>query len=385
MYEAIIQIREANSFINYLVYKLYPSFCNQLMCKSCRVSIVVMPLVLKSLNKLQPYILYLTVSQNIPTMLLVVVYFSVLVPAASMNYIPAAYSQNQLSSFQVEAKALDDIPVRKVKVGDIDIAYRQLGKSTNSKPIVLINGQSTTMDMWSPSLIRELSSNRTVVIFDNRGVGESTVGIREFSISQFANDTVGLLDALKIEKADVLGSSMGSFIAQELALKNPNRVNSLILSGSSCGGKAAIPPSPKVLQALNATIANTASSTTREEIDRITSTLFPSDWFKSNPNYHNYIPFPKEPVSPQIIKRQQEAIINWFSVGTCNALSNITQHTLIIVGTDDMWTPAANSLMIAQKIPGAWLVQIRDAGHGLIYQFPDKFSKVVLTFLNTLG
>ena len=87
------------------------------------------------------------------------------------------------------------------------------------------------------------------------------------------------------------------------------------------------------------------------EIDRITSTLFPSDWFKAHPNYQNYVPLPKEPPSPQIVKRQQEATINWFSIGTCNALSNITQPTLLTVGTDDMWTPAANSLMMAQKIP----------------------------------
>ncbi|MDQ3837822.1 MAG: alpha/beta hydrolase, partial [Thermoproteota archaeon] len=80
-----------------------------------------------------------------------------------------------------------------------------------------------------PTLLKELSSNRSVIIFDNRGAGESTAGTKEFSINQFANDTLGLFDALKIEKADVLGSSMSSFIAQELALKNPNRINNLIL------------------------------------------------------------------------------------------------------------------------------------------------------------
>jgi pimeloyl-ACP methyl ester carboxylesterase len=316
-------------------------------------------------------------------MILVIVYFGLLVPNASLNYVPAAYSQNQVSSFQAEVKAIDDIPTRKVKVGDIDIAYKQIGNYTD-KPIVLINGLSTTMDMWSPTLLKELSSsNRTVIIFDNRGAGESSARTREFSINQFANDTAGLLDALKIEKADILGSSMGSFIAQELALMNPNRVDNLILYASSCGGKQAIPPSPQVLQAVD-TITNT-SSPTQEEIDRITSTLFPPDWFKANPNYQNYIPLPKESVSPDIIQRQEEAIVSWLATGTCNALSNITQPTLVIVGTDDIWTPAANSLMIVEKIPAAWLVQIRDAGHGLMYQFPDKFSKVVSTFLQTVS
>jgi pimeloyl-ACP methyl ester carboxylesterase len=164
---------------------------------------------------------------------------------------------------------------------------------------------------------------------------------------------------------------------------NPNRVDNLILYASSCGGKEAIPPSPQVLQAVDA-ITNTLSPT-QEEIDRITSTVFPPDWFKVNPNYQNYIPLPKELVSPDIIQRQEEAIVSWFATGTCNTLSNITQPTLVIVGTDDIWTPAANSLMIVEKIPAAWLVQIRDAGHGLMYQYPDKFSKVVSTFLQTVS
>ena len=92
-----------------------------------------------------------------------------------------------------------------------------------------------------------------------------------------------------------------------------------------------------VIQAI-AAITDTTSRPTQEKIDRITSTLFPSDWFKAHPNYQNYVPLPKEPLSPQIIKRQQEATINWFSTGTCNALSNITQPTLLIVGADDMLT-----------------------------------------------
>jgi pimeloyl-ACP methyl ester carboxylesterase len=319
------------------------------------------------------------------TMLLVILYFGFLASNAGLNYVHAAYSQNQSSSFQAEVNVLDNMPAQKVKVGDIDIAYKQLGNNTD-KPIVLINGLSTTMDMWSPTLLKELSSNRTVIIFDNRGAGESTAGTKEFSINQFANDTADLLDALKIEKADILGSSMGSFIAQELALKNPNRVNNLILYASSCGGKEAIPPSPQVLQAVDAiTNTNTSSSPTQEEIDRITSTVFPPDWFKANPNYQNYIPLPAESVSSEIIQRQEEAIVSWFATGTCNVLPNITQPTLVIVGTEDIWTPAANSLMIAEKIPGAWLVQIRDAGHGLMYQFPDKFSKAVSTFLQIVS
>src|ERR687891_57588 len=157
---------------------------------------------------------------NSQMIFLVILYFVFLTPTTSFNHIPVAYSQNQSSSFQVEAKALDDMPTRKVRVGDIDIAYKQFGNISNT-PIVLITGCCTTMDMWNPSVIKELSLSRTVIIFDNRGAGETTLGTNEFSINQFANDTIGLLEALKIQKADVFGISMGSIIAQELALMSP--------------------------------------------------------------------------------------------------------------------------------------------------------------------
>ena len=82
-------------------------------------------------------------------------------------------------------------------------------------PILLIQGVGGSMDSWEPSILKELSSNHTVIIFDNRGVGNPTTGTKQFSIQQFANDTVGLLDGLKIQKANVLGQSMGSIIAQQ--------------------------------------------------------------------------------------------------------------------------------------------------------------------------
>jgi pimeloyl-ACP methyl ester carboxylesterase len=132
----------------------------------------------------------------------------------------AAYGKGQNSSFQADAAAIDNMPAKKVKVGDIDMAYKRLGNSSNT-PIVLIIGCCTTMDMWNPSVLKELSLNRSVIIFDNRGAGETMLGTREFSISQFVDDTVGLLDQLKIPKADIFGISMGSIIAQELALMNP--------------------------------------------------------------------------------------------------------------------------------------------------------------------
>src|SRR5215217_5386332 len=212
------------------------------------------------------------------------------------SFVPA-YSQGQninstsspSSSFQSKAAMIDNIPSQKVTVGDINIAYKQLGKS-NAKPIILITGLGATMDVWDPLLLEKLSSsNYTVIIFDNRGTGESTAGTKEFSISQFANDTVGLIEALKIDKADVLGWSMGSFIAQELALTNPDKVSSLIIYASSCDGEEAEPPRPEVIQ----TFSNT-SITPPELGQKLISLLFPTDWFKSKSRYQNNFPITKD-------------------------------------------------------------------------------------------
>ena len=119
-----------------------------------------------------------------------------------------------------------------VQVGDIDVAYKVLGKG---EPIVLIPGGSAGMNAWDPSFINDLSSNHTVILFDPRGVGNTTIGSKPYTVEQLANDTAGLLDALKIQNANVLGYSLGSYTAQQLALTYPEKVSRLILAGSSCG------------------------------------------------------------------------------------------------------------------------------------------------------
>ena len=124
--------------------------------------------------------------------------------------------------------------IKTVTVGDIAIAFKVFGEG---KPIVLISGSGNVMDVWPPFLLQELSKKHKVVIFDNRGVGNTTSGINPFSVEQFANDTAGLMDALNIQKADVLGFSMASFVAQQLTLTHPEKVDRLVLYGASCGGQ----------------------------------------------------------------------------------------------------------------------------------------------------
>ena len=302
-----------------------------------------------------------------------------------------AYGQpDQMKSNVTNSLNTQNIPVKKVHVGDIDIAYKTFGKGD---PFLLISGAGGTMNAWEPSTLRDLSTNHTVIIFDNRGVGNTTAGTKPFSIQQFAIDTAGLLDALKIQKADVLGFSMGSFVAQQLTVTHPEKVNRLMPVGASCGGKEAIPQNPQVtkigIDLYNKYINNI--SIDPKEVKTLLSLSLGSGWMKLHPNYLETIPIPKlkdlfAGNTPNTALQQFKSVQSWMSTswgGICDSLSKISKPTLIITGTDDNIVPTANSLIIAGKIPGAWLVQIKDAGHQLISQYPDKFNKVLQTFLST--
>jgi pimeloyl-ACP methyl ester carboxylesterase len=104
------------------------------------------------------------------------------------------------------------------------------------------------MDAWDPSFLTGLSSNHTVIVFDSRGITNTTTGIKPYTIQQLANDTAGLLDALKIPKADVMGHSLGSIIAQEFTISHPENGSRLILVSSTCGGKEGIPKPAEFLK-----------------------------------------------------------------------------------------------------------------------------------------
>jgi pimeloyl-ACP methyl ester carboxylesterase len=264
---------------------------------------------------------------------------------------------------------------RIVPAGDIRIAYKTMGQG---EPLVLIMGYSGTMDLWSPEVLRELAARRQVIVFDNRGMGKTTAGDREFSIQLFADDTVRLLDALNIKRAHVLGWSMGSAVALELALAYPERVGKLVLYAANCGGKEAIPPDPMTLKTLTDT-----SGTTREIGERLLKTLFPPNWMKEHPDPRTYFPTVEETISAENVGRQAQAVARW--KGVFERLEKITQPTLLITGAEDRITPAGNSLTLAQKIPGAWVVQLKGSGHGAMYQDPRNFSKILLTFLETSG
>gem|GEM_PF-593680 len=270
-----------------------------------------------------------------------------------------------------------------IQVGDINIAYKRFGQG---KPILFISGTSQTKDAWEPTLLSELAAtNHTVIVFDNRGMGETTIGTRPFSIEQFANDTAGLLDALQVEKPDVFGASLGSFVAQELALHYPQRVDRLVLSAGYCGGNEAVYPSGQAAETLM-TLASPEvlhNMTAEQQAMILAPIMFPPGWLEEHPEILNSVIqlAPVRSATPEIIQQQGLAVGTW--KGSCDRLSSIMQPTLVIVGDQDLLAPPANSVMMAQRIPNSWLVLLEGTGHGAMWQVPNEFTAYIQNFLET--
>jgi pimeloyl-ACP methyl ester carboxylesterase len=324
-----------------------------------------------------------------------VIFLFVLIIPTSMivTNTPLVYGQtNQSIEENEDLLNIQDIPAKKVHVGDIEIAYKMLGKGD---PILLFNGASDGMDAWDPSFPRILSSNHTVIAFDSRGLGNTTTGSKPYTYQQLANDSAELLDALKIPKADVLGYSLGSYIAQQLAIMYPDKVNSLVLVGSSCGGKDHTPKPPEFLK-LQSEIVNKSLnnvSISQEEMKGLVSASLGSGWIRLHPESLENIPTlqqAKPGLSPDALNNQNNVGKHWEDnpnwSGACDELAKTTRPTLVITGTDDNnYQPHVNSLKIVEKIPGAWLVQIKDAGHAVMDQYPEEIGKIVNTFLSTIS
>jgi pimeloyl-ACP methyl ester carboxylesterase len=276
-----------------------------------------------------------------------------------------------------------------IQVGDIDIAYKMSG---NGEPILLISGASADKNAWDPSFINDLASNHTVIVFDNRGVGNTTIGSNPYTMEQLANDTAGLLDALNIQNANVLGYSLGSFIAQQLTISYPEKVNRLILVASTCGGEDGIPKPPEFL-ALQAEIVDKISnnvSISQEENIALVNASLGVGWIRLHPESIENIPEGQDffaTISPEAQEEQANIGFAWDATnwnGVCDELAKVAKPTLVIVGTDDnAYVPHENSLVIAGKVPGAWLVQIENAGHAVMDQYPDEINKILQTFLST--
>ena len=299
------------------------------------------------------------------------------------TFFKSAYSQNITTVKTVatnttnylSSNSNNPLDIKKVKVGDISIAYRTIGKGP---PLLLIMGYAGAMNTWDTNMTKKLSQNHIVIIFDNRGVGNTSFGYKNFSIPQFTQDTIGLINALHLNKPDVMGLSMGGFIAQEVALTNPEKINKLVLYATACGGNEGTP----LNQNLTEITQNSKSAT--EFYNGLIPLIFPKEWLiQQHTKYVKNITekgFPSK-MTMETLQKQYKAISSWYNIGVCNQLGKINMPTLIMVGTKDVLEPKVNSLIMSEKIPDSWLIRIPDGGHAVMTQNPDKIVSILQAFL----
>jgi len=272
--------------------------------------------------------------------------------------------------------------VRHASVAGARLAYYTRGKGT---PLLLNMGSASTMSEWDPALLDRLAAHHRLIIYDYRGIGRSSPTPRRgLTIQRLADDAAGLLDRLKIERADVLGWSLGGFVAQQLAIRHPGKVGHLVLAGTNPGGSAAR-LGPEWAQRVD----SDPHATDEEQL----STNFPRTpagrsaaraFLRRLERAADAGTIPDDFDVPRNgYLAQLGAEDRWLrSDANLDALARLRVPTLVADGTQDVLTPPANSRTIARRVPGARLSLYPRAGHAFLFQDRARFSAELDRFLS---
>ena len=242
----------------------------------------------------------------------------------------------------------------------------------------MIMGYNGDSRVWFRQ-IPGLSQEYRVVAFDSRGNGRSDKPDVPYTMEIFARDLAGLLNALSVDAAHIYGISMGGMIAQEFALRYPDRVISLILGCTSCGGTHSIGFDEETVTFL-LDMERMERLTPEEQSREWLPFDFSRDFIDNNPDIvEQYIAMRVECSPPlQSSMRQAEAIMLH---DTYDRLPEIKAPTLVIAGAADRLIPVENSRILASRIPNAELVILENMGHGFTGEAPEEANKAVLDFL----
>ena len=244
------------------------------------------------------------------------------------------------------------------------------------EPLLLIMGLGYTLDMWHR--VRPLLTSRfRVIMFDNRGVGRSDVPDPGYSMSDMARDAVAVLDAAGVSEAHVLGVSMGGYIAQTLAIEHPDRVKSLILGCTACGGPDAVVAEPEVLAALTSRGSMEPADGVRVMIPYIYDEGTPTEAIDEDLRIRLRT-FPTE----KGYMGQLQAIMG---LSTWERLDQIRIPTLVLHGQTDRLVPHANGEDIARRISGASFVSIPNASHIFFTDQPESTFAAVTSFYDSVA
>lgn len=260
-------------------------------------------------------------------------------------------------------------------------AYRDFGREGVTPPLVLLQRFRGTLDHWDPAFLEVLAQDRRVIIFDNAGISEST-GEVPTTMEGMAEAAYDFLTALGLDEVDLLGWSVGGFVAQLVTLDHPELVRKLIVAGSGPGGVPGTPElDPRVVEYMTLPVPTEEAFLhlffgLTEEGKRIGK--------ESLARLETRLQQSKADVPAEAWMRQLQAIQR-FAGGTGAAWSRLEELTLPVLvanGSHDVMVDSGNSFAMAQKLPNARTVFYSGAGHAFLFQFPEEFGGVVLDFLS---
>ena len=256
-----------------------------------------------------------------------------------------------------------------IPVGDIELDYERSG---NGPPLLMIMGMSGTALTWGEPFLAPLREHFDVIAYDHRGVGASSHLDGPVTIREMAQDAAGLLAALELDSAHVLGISMGGMIAQELALAAPERIRTLTLGCTYCGGEGSSLAAPEALQRLSEAMM----SGDRERALRASWEINVSPAFADDADaYARFVAIAmRRAVAVPVIMAQMQACA---AHDTNARLGQIEPPTLVIHGTVDELLPAQNGRLIAERIPDARLEILDDVGHLFVWERPQFAAELL--------
>jgi pimeloyl-ACP methyl ester carboxylesterase len=256
----------------------------------------------------------------------------------------------------------------------IDAAGTELHylRAGEGEPLLLIQGMSATHLAWGRPFLDELERSFEVIVFDNRGMGHSGQAELPFTIADLAADTAGLLDALELESAHVVGISMGGMIAQELALAHPERIRTLTIGASYCGGPKGTLMAPEDLQMLGTAYA----SGVPERVFRAMWEINLSPDFRAEDSrFAAFTEMGSSLPAPQpVVLQQMQACATH---NTHERLGQIELPTLVIHGDVDRLLGYDNGRQIAAAIPGARLEALEGVGHMFWWEQPQRSAELI--------
>jgi pimeloyl-ACP methyl ester carboxylesterase len=272
---------------------------------------------------------------------------------------------------------LETAPTKYIEANSVKFSYRQIGKSTGT-PLILLQHFTGTMDSWDPAVVNALAKTHLVVVFNNRGVG-ATDGAVADSIEQMTADAYAFIQALGYKQVDLLGFSMGGFIAQELAAQHPELVSKVILASTTYQGGG------------NNLMKVLGEAFSRENAPDPRDYLFFSQTDAGKKAAGEFLArvyartTDRDPQSgKEIADAHGKALIVWTSTPDAEykTLKAINQPILVVTGSNDTMLNTEGSITMYKQLKNAQLVLYPDSNHGSIFQYHDSFVNTANYFLN---